>query len=43
MIPRLKADLRISDLTALWPSRDLKLDVENFERAFSKLADPVLL
>lgn len=39
MIPRLKADLGISDLIALWPSRDNKLDVEKFERAFAELAD----
>lgn len=39
MIPRLKADLGISDLTALWPSRDNKLDVEKFERAFAELAN----
>ena len=39
MIPRLKADLGISDLAAIWPSRDRNLDVENFERAFAELAD----
>lgn len=38
MIPRLKADLRLSDLAALWPSGNSARDVERFERAFAALA-----
>lgn len=38
MIPRLKADLRLSDLTALWPSGNSAHDVARFEQAFAALA-----
>lgn len=38
MIPRLKADLRISDLKALLPSGDSVADVRRFEQAFAQLA-----
>ncbi len=39
MIPRLKADLRISDLIALLPSRDNQAERERFEHAFALLAE----
>ena len=38
MIPRLKADLRFSDLAELWPSRSKEEDVSKFEQAFAELA-----
>lgn len=38
MIPRLKPDLRLGDLTALLPSGDAAADVRRFEDAFTALA-----
>ena len=38
MIPRLKADLRISDLLAIWPRGNKFDDIRNFETDFAALA-----
>lgn len=38
MIPRLKADLRLSDLKAIWPSGSKSQNILDFEAAFATMA-----
>lgn len=38
MIPRLKADLHISDLKTIWPSGSKRQNIRNFEIAFARMA-----